>query len=125
MSQGALVHVAADAMVDFDYRRERALTEAGDGADGEFSVGRAERELVIGLLDVEFHAHGFQQVSRSAGVAGGTAADGDGVLALRLAIKKRVKSYDAKDLAERKVHLGRYVFQIIKAEIFAGMVFLD
>ena len=44
--QRSLVHVATDAMVDFDDRRQSALSEARDGADGELAVRGSERELV-------------------------------------------------------------------------------
>ncbi len=44
--QSALVHVAEDVVVDLDHRRQGALAEAGNGADGEATVGRGESQLV-------------------------------------------------------------------------------
>ena len=41
--QRPLVHVAEDRVIDLDDRRQRALAEAGDGAQGGVAVGGGER----------------------------------------------------------------------------------
>ena len=40
--EGLFVHVAVNRVIDFDYRRERALAETGDRAQREFAVGRRD-----------------------------------------------------------------------------------
>ncbi len=77
--EGLLGDVAADGMVDLDDGRQRALPEAGHGADREAPVGRREGELVglVGaLLEAQLELDALEQRPRAARVAGRAAADG-------------------------------------------------
>src|SRR5690349_17512821 len=101
--QRALVDVPADAVVDLDDRRHGALAETGHGADRELVVRRRLQDLFAIALrgffqsEAEFQARALQQVARAPGVAGGPAADADGVITLRLQIEKCVERCDAID----------------------------
>ena len=102
--QRALIYMAAYAMVDFDHRGQRALPETGYGADREFLVGSGQQSLVgvatlVRILDpeAEFQANALQQIARTPRVAGGSTANADGVVALRLQIEQRVESDNAVD----------------------------
>ena len=90
-----------DRVVDLDHRGERALAEAGDGADREAPVRRRERELVGavgGLVQAQLELHALEQRPRAAGVAGRAAADGHRVRALRLEVEQREERRHAVDL---------------------------
>src|SRR3954447_7485940 len=76
----ALVHVAADAVVQLEDRRHGALSEAGHRADREFAVRGAEGELIgVGLADhlgqPEIEQQRLQKAAGPARVAGGPPAD--------------------------------------------------
>src|SRR5215471_1249324 len=127
MSSMRLIPVAEDAVIELDDRRERALSEAGDGAHSEFAVGCGDCELVGGLDgfgDAELEHQTFEQAARSAGMAGRAAADADGVVALRIAIEERVEGDDAEDLREWRASGGGDVAQFVDAEVLARVVFL-
>ena len=127
--QGLLVHVAEDGVVHFHHRGQRALAEAGHGAQGVLAVGRGEAELVGAVLalfgQAEFQAEALQQVARAARVAGRAAADADGVFALRLQVEERVEGDHAVDLRERDIGFFGDVFQDFGGKIFVRMMFLD
>src|SRR5512133_3890748 len=78
--QTALVHVAANTMVDLHHRRERALPETGDRADGELPVRSGEYGLVgiavgFGGRHAQVETQAVQQVARTARVTRGAAAN--------------------------------------------------
>src|ERR1035438_424792 len=90
--QGLFVHVAVDGVIHFHHRRQGALSETGYRAQGEFAVGRGDAHFVgaafiARIRDAQFQLQALQQAARAACVAGGAAADADGVIALRLAVE--------------------------------------
>ena len=127
--QRLLVHVAEDGVIHLHHRRQRALAEAGHGAQRVLAVGRGDAELVGAVLallrQAQLQAQPLQQVARAARVAGGAAADADGVVALRLQVEQRVERDHAVDLRQRNVGLLGDVFQDFGGKIFVRMMFLD
>ena len=109
--------------------RQRALAEAGHGAQGVVAVGRGDAELVGAVLaflgQAQFQAQALQQVARAARVAGGAAADADGVVALRLQVEQRVEGDHAIDLGQRDIGLFGDVLQDFRRQVFIRMMFLD
>ena len=117
-------------MIDLDYWSERALSEASDGTNGEFAVGRSYGEfvclaLIHTAIEAEIEAQTFEQVARAASMARRAAADADRMVALGFAIEECVEGDDAEDLREREVCFRRYVSKRIETEVLAGMMFLD
>jgi len=86
-------------VVDFDHRGQRALAKTGDGANGEFAVGRGQRNLVglggfagFRIAETQIEADLGEQVARAASVAGRAAATQITYVALRIEIEQRVES---------------------------------
>ena len=127
--QGLLVHVAEDGMIHLHHGSQRALAEAGHGAQRIAAVRRGDAELVGAVLALlrqpQFQAQALQQVARSARVAGGAAADADGVIALRLQVEQRVEGDHAVDLRQRDIGFLGDVFQDLRRKVFVRMMFLD
>jgi hypothetical protein len=73
----------------------------------------------------KLQAQALQQGARPAGMAGGPAADADGVIALRLQIEEREKGNDGIELRQRHVGFGSHVFQNFAGEILVGVMLLD
>src|SRR5271157_1342938 len=103
--QGLFVHVAVDGVIHFHHRRQGALSETGYRAQRKPVVGGGDADLIgaalIAVRDVQFQLQALQQVARAARVAGGSAADADGVIALRLEIEQGIECGHAKNLRQR------------------------
>ena len=128
--QGLLVHVAEDVVIHLHHRRQRALAEAGHRAQGDSCrSGVVTQSLSAPLLafvrQPQFQAQALQQVARAARVAGGAAADADGVLALRLQVEQRVEGDHAVDLRQGNIGLLGDVFQDFGGKVFVRMMFLQ
>src|SRR5512146_1371541 len=86
--QGPFIDVAADAMVDLDYRCQCALPEARYRPHRKLSIRRRQLDLVPFHLrrvfhrKTEFQPNTLQQVPRAARMTSRPAADADRVVAL-------------------------------------------
>ena len=97
-------HVGGEAAVDLLANHgdggQTAGADAAEGVEAELAVGRA-----FAHGDVQVALEGIEDLLGAAHVAGGTQADVDGVLALRLHGEEAVEGDDAVDLGHGHVEL--------------------
>ena len=102
--QRPFVHVAADAVIDFHHRRQRALPEARHRANRELAVRRGQRTCRLRCVSASScpsprsSRSAFQQAARAPRVARRPAADADCVVPLRLQVEQRIERRHAIDL---------------------------
>ena len=118
-----------DGVIDLDHRREGALAEAGHRAQRGVAVRCGDsqdfRLAVLAGLQPEAHHHRLQQIARTAGVAGGAAADADGVAALRLEAEQRVERDHAEDPGQGGRRFRRDILKHRRRQIMSRLVLLD
>ena len=83
------------------------------------------RLAVLAGLQPEAHHRRLQQVARAAGVAGGAAADADGVAALRLEVEQRVEGDHAVDPRQGGRRFRGDVLKDRRRQIVTRLVLLD
>jgi hypothetical protein len=129
--EGALVDVGEDLVIDFRDGGEGALAEAGDGADGELAIGGGDGELVgaavigIDATEAELEADALEEALGAAGMAGGTAADGDGVIALGFEVEESVEGGDGEDAGGGDAGAGGEVLEELEGEVLVGLAILE
>jgi hypothetical protein len=129
--EGALVDVGEDLVIDFRDGGEGALAEAGDGADRELAIGGGDREFVgaavigIDATEAELEADALEEALGAAGMAGGTAADADGVVALRFEVEEGVEGGDGVDAGGGDAGAIGEVLEGLEGEVLVGLALLE
>jgi hypothetical protein len=118
----ALVNVSTNAVIHFDDRGQGALAEAGDRAHGELFVGRRQDDLVgvassfaVDTAENPARHEHFTGNCANHRVIGSAASNADGVLALWLQVKERVKGSNAVDAGQRRSRFRSNIEEMSRA----------